>query len=112
MVNNYDRVDLRSVVPGLTVTRLVHKLLPNLIDYPDYRFIKTFAQYDKDDAIEFNMRLKNTALQLKDKTFSGKTPVSVIVIFSHSRLRVMPAMVTTVQPSEVSSTSYRAPLMQ
>lgn len=61
----------------------MNELLSNAVKYCRYRLSKTSARYDDDVANELNKRTKKTTVQIKDRTFSGRDPVSIIAFLQN-----------------------------
>lgn len=70
--------DQPSYVPGPAVVRSVNKQLEDAVDYRNYRLSKKSSRYENEVANELNKMTKNIAVQMKNRSFSGKDSVSII----------------------------------
>lgn len=69
-VNNYDYIDQPLDVPSLTVIRPVNEMFANIVDHHSCRLTKKSARYDNNVSSELSKMTRNTAVQMKERTFS------------------------------------------
>lgn len=67
-------VDQPIDVPGLTVIRQMSEIYADAIDYRSSLLIKKSFWYVDDVAYKLIKMTKKTAVQIRDRTFSGKDP--------------------------------------
>lgn len=65
-------------VSGPKVIEPVNDMFSAILGYRTYHLIKKSARYDADGANELHWMAKKTAIQMKDRMFSGKNSRSVI----------------------------------
>lgn len=61
-------------VPAMTVIKPVSELFANSLDYRNYNLIRKSTCYEENVTNELNKLTKKTAVQTKDRTFSGTDP--------------------------------------
>lgn len=59
------------------------ELSADAVDYRNDKTIKKSAWYEDDVANELKRMMNNTAVQMNDRTFSGKDPVSIIAFLQN-----------------------------
>lgn len=79
--NSENRVDQPSDVPDLQINWSVSEKVADGVDYRSYRLIEKYTRYEDDVAKKISKITKNTAVQMKAGTISGKRPVTIIAIF-------------------------------
>lgn len=55
-------------------------MFTNAVNYQNYRLIKKCARYDDEFANKSKKKTKKTAVQMRDRTFSGKDAVWTVVL--------------------------------
>lgn len=58
-------------------------LFKKAVHYHKYHPIKKLVRYDEDVAHDLQRMAKKTAVQIKDKTFSEKDPMSVVAFLQN-----------------------------
>lgn len=62
----------------MIVIKPLNELFTEVGGYRNYHLIKKSARYDDNVANELGMMTKKTSVQMKDRTFNGKHPLSII----------------------------------
>lgn len=65
-------------VPGFNVTVPINDCFTAAVDYRSYHRLKKSSRYGNDLAHELHRMAKKVAVQMKDRTFSAKDPLSVV----------------------------------
>lgn len=66
------------LVENLVELRPVSDLFTDAFDFRQYRLLRKFGWYDDDVARGLNRMTKKVTMQMKDETFGGRDPVSII----------------------------------
>lgn len=66
------------IAPGVTVLKPMSELFADAVDYQHYRLIKRSARYNDNVANELKKMTKETTVQVKHLTFTGRGSVSMI----------------------------------
>lgn len=74
-----NHVDQPSELRALTGHMPLNKLFAEAFDYQKDRLIKKSQRNDDNVANKLNKMSKKTAVRMKDQSFSGQAPVSIIV---------------------------------
>lgn len=80
-ISNYNHVGQPPDVLGITVIKPLNKLFANAVKYSSYTLIRELDWYDYDAANDQREITKNTAVQINNRTDSGKHAVSIIAFW-------------------------------
>lgn len=64
-------------MPGLTVIEPFNDHIADTVDYRNFRLLKKSSFYDDDAAKELHEMAKKIAVKVRDRTISGKDPMSI-----------------------------------